>query len=144
MRRSHAADVQVSGPMQGRVEAGALALARGKARRIVFSIERGGQMDREGLGKSSNRWSWLPAQMPGVARLLREKRSLYGDAHVNECWKRGVIDREPGWFFAMEGALAVGTPDDDQRLAWFAGLTKLSQTSALLDLRRPEGGHGAH
>ena len=94
-------------------------------------------MDKEESRKRSSRWGWLPAAMPGVAKLLAEKRRLYGDAHVNECWKRGVIDGEPGWFFAMEGTLAVGQPDNDQRLAWFAGLLKCSPTAALLDLRRP-------
>ncbi|EYC52893.1 hypothetical protein AZ34_11935 [Hylemonella gracilis str. Niagara R] len=55
-------------------------------------------------------WAWLPAAMPQVAGLMREKRKLYGDAHVNECWRRGVIQGEAGWFFAREGALTVGTP----------------------------------
>lgn len=100
--------------------------------------------NKEESAKKANRWTWLPAVMPGVARLLREKRSQFGDAHVNECWRRGVIDGEPGWFFAMEGTLAVGVPDDDKRLAWFAGLLKLSPSAALLDLRNPEVQHGSH
>jgi hypothetical protein len=61
-------------------------------------------------GTAKNRWSWLPAMMPGVQRLLADKKGRDGAAHVAECWKRGVIQREPGWFYAREGAIAVGTP----------------------------------
>ena len=96
--------------------------------------------------------------MPGLARLMREKRALWGDAHVNECWRRGVVLREPGWLFAIEGALAIGTPDDDARLAWFASLGRPSWVSGtgskraevvtpdmvLLDMREPETHRGAH
>lgn len=57
-----------------------------------------------------NDWGWLPSAMPGVARLVAAKRREIGAAHVSLCWTRGVVDREPGWFFAREGALAVGTP----------------------------------
>jgi hypothetical protein len=82
------------------------------------------------------RFDWLPAEMPGVTRLMRAKRAEMGDAHVNECWKRGVIGREPGWFFAREGALMVGVP-------WGAAdmLQVAVPTEALLILR--EVGHGA-
>lgn len=55
-------------------------------------------------------WSWLPVHMPGVRRLMQDKRAELGNGHVNECWQRGVVKAEPGWFFAREGALAVGVP----------------------------------
>ncbi len=58
-------------------------------------------------------WRWLPAQMPGVGRLLAEKRRLWGNPHVDRCWRAGVERRQPGWFMAVEGALAVGVPPDD-------------------------------
>ena len=90
-----------------------------------------------------NRWAWLPSAMPGVARLVAEKRRLLGSAHVDECWKRGVLGREPGWFFAREGALAVGTPwADDPALANFAA-AQVTATQALLVLRPVEVNHGA-
>lgn len=60
--------------------------------------------------KKENRWSWLPAQMPGVAKLLAEKRRELGSDHVNTCWAHGVVQGQPGWFFAREGSLAVGVP----------------------------------
>jgi hypothetical protein len=99
-------------------------------------------MDREqGKGK---RWDWLPQHMPGVAKLLAEKRIEFGDAHVNQCWKRGVIEKQPGWFFAREGAIAVGT-------AWPAGdpmagvaSWQLTATQATLIIRDPEVVHGAN
>lgn len=55
-------------------------------------------------------WSWLPKAMPGVTKLMAEKRQKLGDAHVRECWRRGVVLGEPDSFFAREGALAIGTP----------------------------------
>ena len=88
-----------------------------------------------------NRWAWLPAAMPGVARLMAEKRSKLGREHVSLCWRRGVIEQQPGWFFAREGALAVGTPWDDPVLANFAAL-QVTSTQALLILR--EVADGAH
>lgn len=90
-------------------------------------------MDK-GKEGSVNKWAWVPAAMPGVARLMRDKRTELGDAHVNECWKRGVVQGEPGWFFAREGTLAVGTPWDDPVLANFAAL-QVTATQALLVLR---------
>lgn len=63
-------------------------------------------MDRQ----VKNNWAWLPAAMPKVAKMVKEKRALYGDSHVDECWRRGVVLGESGWFFAREGAISVGTP----------------------------------
>ena len=40
----------------------------------------------------------LPARM-------KELRAEHGPAHVAECWRRGVVQCEPGWFFAREGVL---------------------------------------
>lgn len=99
-------------------------------------------MDKKEAVKTD--WSWLPHAMPGVARLMREHRARLGDAVVNECWKRGVVMREPGWFFAREGALAVGTPWDDPQLANFASM-QVTASQALLVLRGNKGGvpHGA-
>lgn len=91
-------------------------------------------------GKQESKWGWLPAAMPGVARLMRDKRKALGEAHVAECWRRGVLEREAGWFFAREGALAVGTPWDDPVLANFAAAQVTSQ-QALVVLR--EVGHAA-
>lgn len=90
-------------------------------------------MDNKDQGKAAaaSRWSWLPAAMPGVARLIKEKRQQLGDEHVSLCWQRGVIERQPGWFFAREGALAVGTPWDEPVLANFASL-QVTSTQALL------------
>ena len=87
-------------------------------------------------------WKWLPEQMPGVAKLMRDKRHELGDAHVNECWKRGVVQRERGWFFAVEGALSVGTPFDDPDFQPQV-LPIYTSTQALLILRTPEPAHGA-
>jgi hypothetical protein len=101
-----------------------------------------GQMDRA-EGRRVD-WKWLPVAMPGVARLMANKRRELGDAHVNLCWKRGVLDLEPGWFFAREGALSVGAPFPGPEAAAF-GATQVTATQALLLLRPVEGAaDGAH
>jgi hypothetical protein len=97
------------------------------------------QMDKKRSEKSN--WAWLPAAMPGVSRLMAEKRLTYGDAHVNECWQRGVIQRQPGWFFAREGALSVGTPWDEPAMANFAAL-QVTATQALVCVREPGAANG--
>lgn len=99
-------------------------------------------MDKETVERVEKAdWSWLPARMPGVARLIRERRAELGDAHVNECWKRGVVQREAGWFFAREGALAVGTPWEHPIVANFAAWN-VTRTQALLVLRPVDEGAG--
>lgn len=97
-------------------------------------------MDRQGKVRD---WSWLPVQMPGVARLVAEKREAWGSDHVNDCWQRGVIKGEAGWFFAREGTLAVGTPWDDPVLVNFAA-HQVTATQALLVMRDPGGADGTH
>ena len=92
---------------------------------------------------SVGKWDWLPAQMPGVVRLVAEKRKLLGNAHVNLCWKNGVELLQPGWFYAREGALTVGTPwplsaEAEHLSADFA------RTRVVLVLREPEPADGAH
>lgn len=83
-------------------------------------------------------WSWLPAAMPGVAALMRDRRREQGAPHVAACWRRGVVEREPGWFFAREGALAVGTPWAE--IADVAGW-QIASTQAMLITRAVN--HGA-
>ena len=88
------------------------------------------------MDRGKKDWSWLPAQMPGVAALIRERRAQHGDEHVNLCWRRGVLQGKPGWFFAREGSLAVGAPWDDPVLANFAAL-QVTATQALLVMAEP-------
>ena len=92
---------------------------------------------RTGPGK----WDWLPTMMPRTAKLIAEKRKLFGDAHVNECWKRGVLLCEPGWFFAREAGLAVGIPWDDLLTLAVPDLPLRDQV--LVAVRDPEVKHGA-
>lgn len=64
-------------------------------------------MDNE--EKKGNRFAWLPQFMPGVVKLIDEKRKAFGSPWVNHCWKQGMAG-QPGFFYAREGALAIGTP----------------------------------
>lgn len=97
-------------------------------------------MDKKNQAKD---WSWLPAQMPGVAKLMAEKRTQLGADHVRLCWRRGVVEQQPGWFYASEGALAVGTPwaDDPVIAQWLTA--RITPTQVLLVMRPPEAARGA-
>lgn len=93
--------------------------------------------------KKQNRYGWIEAAMPLLPQHIRDARRKYGDAHVNECWKRGVVQGQPGWFFARQGTVALGAPFvDDAGLAGWAA-THLQPDQVLLLLRTPEAGHGA-
>ena len=77
-------------------------------------------------------FDWLKAQMPGVAAQVADKRVKLGDAWVNECWRRGVREGEQGWFYAREGAIAVGMAWGDP--LYFETLN-VSKTQSLLMIR---------
>jgi hypothetical protein len=91
----------------------------------------------------SSNWSWLPEKMPGVAKRIAEFRERFGAEHMSECWQKGVVQLQPGWFFAREGALAVGTPWDHPDVANFAA-KQITSTQALVVIRDPEVNDGAH
>lgn len=80
--------------------------------------------------------------MPKVAALVAEKRKAWGDAHVTLCQVNGLAGR-PGWFFAREGPIAVGTPwVDDPVMANFAA-ANVSTGQVVLVMRSPEEVHDA-
>jgi hypothetical protein len=64
--------------------------------------------------------SLIASAMPRTASMVKDWRRTMGDAHVTECVRRGLAG-EAGWFFAREGAVAVGTPwgDDTDVLKLF-------------------------
>lgn len=47
--------------------------------------------------------------MPRVGSLIAAQRKAMGDAHVTACQQRGMAG-EPGWFYAWEAGVALGTP----------------------------------
>ncbi len=85
------------------------------------------------MSQSKSKWAWLPEHMPGVAKLIAERRKEYGSAFVDECWRNGVLLRKPGWFFAREGALAVGTvwPEVADVAGWEVTSTQCMLLTAL-------------
>lgn len=87
------------------------------------------------MSERENRFAWLPEKMPGVAKLLKEKRRELGPEWVAHCWKKGVVEMQPGWFFASEGALSVGTMWPDAEL--FAYVTQQHTPSQCLLILRP-------
>jgi hypothetical protein len=98
-------------------------------------------MDRE-AGKKRD-WTWLPQHMPGVARLVAEKRRTLGHAHVNECWQRGVMEGQAGWFYAVEGPLSVGTPWDTDVVSLYQQLPD-SPGKCMVFMRTQEQGATVH
>lgn len=98
-------------------------------------------MDKAGQ-QQTRRWDWLPVFMPGVAKLMAEKRAELGDAWVNECWKRGVVEGEPGWFFASEGPIIVGVLQDQPAMIALA-CARITRTQAMLMLREKGAASGA-
>lgn len=81
--------------------------------------------------------------MPGVAKLVRERRLQLGDAHVDECFRRGVIQGEPGWFFAREGTISIGVLEVGRDVPEFE-LLHVTATQAMLVTRLLEAADGAH
>lgn len=100
------------------------------------------KVDKMDKKQDSARWAWLPQYMPGVAWLMAEKRRALGKEHVALCWRRGVVEQQPGWFYACEGALAVGTPWADEPVIAQYMMARFTPTQVLLVLRpveRPDG-----
>lgn len=91
--------------------------------------------------EEKSRWAWLPQFMPGVVRLMAEKRRELGAEHVAKCWEHGVVKQEPGWFYAREGALAVGVPPLDDKGVPRDEVPRYTGTQVVLWLR--EAGRGA-
>jgi hypothetical protein len=87
-------------------------------------------------------WSWLPAFMPTVARLMAERRAKHGDAWVRECWRRGVTLGEPGHFWAAEGVLCVGVPAEATLVSDYYTLQAKYPQAAMLILPDPPSAEG--
>jgi len=96
------------------------------------------------MDRAKRDWSWLPQHMPGVAKLIAAKKAELGAEWVNTCWRRGVVEQQPGWFFASEGGLSVGTPwpDDPVLSTWLAA--RVTPTQVLLVIQPKEQTNGAH
>ncbi len=82
-------------------------------------------------------WGWLPKHMPGVAVVIAEKRALHGAAWVNECWHKGVVEAQPGWFFAAQGSMAVGVPPAGMAEAFFGEVQTKYAGSCLVFIKEP-------
>lgn len=77
------------------------------------------KLEKERMQRASIRdpgrkdWSWLPKLMPTVVDMVKERRAQDGDEWVNLCWKNGVLQGQPGWFYAFEGGISIGVPSQD-------------------------------
>jgi hypothetical protein len=52
----------------------------------------------------------MRGSMPKTADFVARKRAEWGAGFVNECVRKGVNDREPGYFYAIEAGHVLGTP----------------------------------
>lgn len=50
------------------------------------------------------------AEMPLTADFVDRMRVQWGREWVNECVRRGTVNGEPGYFYAIEGGHTLGTP----------------------------------
>lgn len=60
----------------------------------------------------SKDWGWIKDHMPRTVAMLAEYRAAGEGAHIDECWRRGVVRGEANWFCAVEGPLTLGTAFD--------------------------------
>jgi len=81
--------------------------------------------------------------MPQVALQMAAKRKALGTAWVNTCWRRGVVNGEPGWFWAAEGPLTLGSPTPAQVLDWYDPVPPDGRPDVMLCLAEPEQQQGA-
>jgi len=92
-------------------------------------------------------WAFMKDHMPQVVALLRDKRQAGQGAHVDLCWRRGVVEGLPGWFYASEGGVQVGTLSVEaaQQVLERLEAAQPGQSVAPLLVLRPVGaGDGAH
>lgn len=52
----------------------------------------------------------MRSTMPDTADWIGQKRLDWGRAHVDDCLRRATVDKQPGFFYAMERGHVVGTP----------------------------------
>lgn len=57
-----------------------------------------------------NKPASLRDAMPNTADWIDKRRVDWGREHVDECLRNGVQRGMPGYFYAIEGGRAVGTP----------------------------------
>lgn len=81
--------------------------------------------------------------MPGVARMVQERRAEWGDAHVTDCVNRGMRG-EANQFYAFENGRIVGTAFDGRAdLDDIVKMGAMLQGAVFVVMRIPEGaGHG--
>lgn len=130
---------------RSRASVGAGGLARLRAQRFLrLNAEEVDKVDRKTEPEAVKRdWSWLPMAMPGVAKLMAEKRKAHGAAWVSECWKQGVTLGRPGHFWAAEGPLTIGTPLDADVMVKFYALQAKYPQAVVVDLAKPPAAAGA-
>lgn len=69
--------------------------------------------------------------MPETADWVDRKRVTWGREHVDMCIRR-AMNGEPGWFYAMERGVVLGTPWAEDEGAALLGMTGKPSTVAAL------------
>ncbi len=65
------------------------------------------------IAKSKESWAFMREHMPGVVARIKADRSKGEGAHIDVCWRRGVVELQPGWFWAYEAGVHVGVPSPE-------------------------------
>lgn len=76
-------------------------------------------------------WRFMEEHMPGVVQMIRDRRAEFGAEHVNLCWRRGVLECQPGWFYAREGSVSIGMPFMGSEIE-----TMMAELGEKLDIQR--------
>ena len=56
-------------------------------------------------------WAFMAEHMPRCVEWMRQARIKGEGKHLDLCWRRGVMELRPGWFWAYEAGVSVGVPD---------------------------------
>lgn len=82
---------------------------------VISSMKEGGRMDgsADRKPKPKTSWAFMVDHMPHVVARIKEARAKGEGAHIDLCWRRGVVELQPGWFWAYEAGVSVGVPGLD-------------------------------
>lgn len=58
-------------------------------------------------------WAFMVERMPKTVAHIKEARAKGQGAHVDACWRAGVLELKPGWFWAYEAGVSVGVPSPE-------------------------------
>lgn len=87
----------------------------------------------------------MRTSMPETADWVARRRLEWGREHVDRCLRRATVEKQPGFFYAMERGRVVGTPfPADHPAAEWQQYAVLNGCSFAVFMKQPEGADGSH